>query len=284
VGDTHYLGCCRETGPLYPADLTGYVILVLMSQVVPERGTTPAALKASPTSRVERALGRESRPRGGAGWISGAIYGANDGLAAVFGIIAGVSAATGGSSFVLTAGLSGALASAISMATGAFLAERSEAEVGQASTARERQKIASHPEHEKEALSRAFQLKGMSEADAGTLADTLAHYPEVMLQVLTTETLGGVKTVARPTQAALAAGISTLLGAMVPVIPFFFSRGTMAIMAAAAVSLVAHFLVGAAKALVTLRSWWAAGLEMTLAGAIVGGVLYGLGLLFKING
>jgi hypothetical protein len=82
-----------------------------MSQVVPERGTTPAALKASPTSRVERALGRERRPRGGAGWISGAIYGANDGLAAVFGIIAGVSAATGGSSFVLTAGLSGALAS-----------------------------------------------------------------------------------------------------------------------------------------------------------------------------
>jgi vacuolar iron transporter family protein len=146
-----------------------------MSQVMPERRTAPAALKASPTSRVELALGRERRRRGGAGWISGAIYGANDGLAAVFGIIAGVSAATGGSSFVLTAGLSGALASAISMATGAFLAERSEAEVGQASVADERQKIAAHPEQEKETLSLSFQLKGMSAADAGTLADTLAH-------------------------------------------------------------------------------------------------------------
>ena len=80
-------------------------------------------------ARLDRILGREKWHRTGGGWISGAIYGANDGLAAVFGIVAGVSGATGGSSFVLTAGLSGAIASALSMATGAFLAERSEAEV-----------------------------------------------------------------------------------------------------------------------------------------------------------
>ena len=43
-------------------------------------------------------------------------------------------------------------------------------------------------------------------------------------------------------------------------------------------SLIAHFLVGAAKSLVTLRSWWASGLEMTLAGVIVGGATYLVGL------
>src|SRR5258708_3262795 len=85
--------------------------------------------------RLNRILGRETWHRTGSGWISGAIYGANDGLAAVFGIVAGVSGATGGSSFVLTAGLSGAVASALSMATGAFLAERSEAEVVAANAA-----------------------------------------------------------------------------------------------------------------------------------------------------
>jgi vacuolar iron transporter family protein len=79
-------------------------------------------------------------------------------------------------------------------------------------------------------------------------------------------------------QAATAAGISTGLGAMVPVIPFIFTPGTVAIIVAAVVSLIAHFLVGAAKSLVTLRSWWAAGLEMTLAGVIVGGALYVIGL------
>ena len=44
------------------------------------------------------------------------------------------------------------------------------------------------------------------------------------------------------------------------------------------ISLIAHFLVGAAKSLVTLRTWWSAGLEMTLAGVIVGGTTYLVGL------
>ncbi|HUO70472.1 MAG TPA: VIT1/CCC1 transporter family protein [Solirubrobacteraceae bacterium] len=91
---------------------------------------------------------------------SDAIYGANDGLAAVFGIVAGVSGAAGGSSFVLTAGLSAAVASALSMATGAFLASRSEAEVVAANVARERQEIAEHPEEEKQELSLFYHSKG----------------------------------------------------------------------------------------------------------------------------
>ena len=57
-------------------------------------------------------------------------------------------------------------------------------------------------------------------------------------------------------------------------------RGDAAIAVAGAVSLLAHFLVGAAKSLFTLRSWWAAGLEMTLAGVIVGGATYAVGLAF----
>jgi vacuolar iron transporter family protein len=53
---------------------------------------------------------------------------------------------------------------------------------------------------------------------------------------------------------------------------------------AAIVSLLAHFLVGAAKSLFTLRKWWSAGLEMTLAGVIVGGATYALGLVLKVSG
>src|SRR5207248_11473962 len=96
--------------------------------------------------RLDRILGRERWHETGAGWISGAIYGANDGLAAVFGIVAGVSGATGGSHFVLTAGVAGAVASALSMATGAFLAERSELEVAEANVERERQEVAEQAE------------------------------------------------------------------------------------------------------------------------------------------
>src|SRR5579859_8231376 len=116
--------------------------------------------------------------------MSGAIYGANDGLAAVFGIVAGVSGATGGSHFVLTAGLAGAVASALSMATGAFLAERSEMEVAAANLERERREIEEHPDEEREELSLFYQLKGLSKEDSDLLAEKLSHNPEAMLAIL----------------------------------------------------------------------------------------------------
>jgi VIT1/CCC1 family predicted Fe2+/Mn2+ transporter len=189
-----------------------------------------------------------------------------------------VSGATGGSSFVLTAGVSAAVASALSMATGAFLAERSEAEVAQANVERERQEIAEHPEEEQEELSLFYQLKGIDQATADSMAEQLARQPDAMLRALSAEEFGVTGTPGNPGQAAVAAGISTGVGALVPVIPFIFTTGTVAIVTAAVISLVAHFLVGAAKSLVTLRSWWSAGLEMTLAGVIVGGATYLVGL------
>ena len=248
-----------------------------------EPGPPPPAATASPAqARLDRILGRERWHRTGAGWISGAIYGANDGLAAVFGIVSGVSGATGGSNLVLTAGLAGAVASGLSMATGAFLAERSEGEVGAANLEQERREILEHPEEEREELSLFYQLKGIDKKAADLLAKKLSEDPDAMLKVLAAEELGGsAEGAGNPVQAAVAAGISTFLGAMIPVIPFFWLRGSVGVLVAAAVSLVAHFLVGAAKSLFTLRSWWAAGLEMTLAGVIVGGVTYVGGLLFQ---
>jgi VIT1/CCC1 family predicted Fe2+/Mn2+ transporter len=242
-------------------------------------GDGPPIAPPGAKARLDKILGRERWHRTGGGWISGAIYGANDGLAAVFGIVAGVSGATGGSSAVLTAGLAGAVASALSMATGAYLAERSEAEVAHANIERERQEIAAHPEEEKEELSLFYQLKGIDEATADELAERMSRYPDAMLQALAVEEFGVTDASGGDAgQAAVAAGISTGLGAIVPVIPFMFTDGTAAIIVAAIVSLIAHFLVGAAKSLVTLRTWWSAGLEMTLAGVIVGGATYLVGL------
>jgi VIT1/CCC1 family predicted Fe2+/Mn2+ transporter len=231
-------------------------------------------------AKLDRILGREKWHRTGGGWISGAIYGANDGLAAVFGIVAGVSGATGGSTAVLTAGLAGAIASALSMATGAFLAERSENEVAQANIERERQEIAERPEEEKEELSLFYQLKGIDEKTADDLAERMSQHPDAMLHALTVEEFGtgAAGGAGNPKQAAIAAGISTGLGAIVPVIPFFFVTGTLGIVLAAIVSLAAHFAVGAAKSLVTLRTWWSAGFEMTLAGIVVGGATFLVGL------
>jgi VIT1/CCC1 family predicted Fe2+/Mn2+ transporter/rubrerythrin len=245
--------------------------------------STAEPAPTGPQGHLNRILGRETWHRTGSGWISGAIYGANDGLAAVFGIVAGVSGATGGSSLVLTAGLFGAIASGLSMATGAYLAVRSEGEVTAANVERERREIVENPEEEKMETSLFYQLKGIDKETADLLAEKLSHDPDAMLKVHAPDELGDTDTAGQPVQSAIAAGLSTFLGAMVPVIPFFFLRGTVAVISAAAVSLVAHFLVGAAKSLFTLRTWWSAGLEMTLAGVIVGGITYGFGLVIKVG-
>jgi len=234
-------------------------------------------------SHLDRILARETWHNRGGGWIGGAIYGVNDGLAAVFGIVAGTSAATNGGHLVLIAGLAGALASAVSMGSGAYLATKSETELYEAQIDRERREIEDAPAEELEELVLFYQLKGLSEAEAKLLADRMSQDPTAMLDAMAQEELG-LSTEKRdnPIHSGLAALVSTGVGAIIPVIPFFFATGTGAIIAAAAISIIAHFAVGAAKALVTLRSWWASGLEMTVAGIVVGLVTYVVGLFFHV--
>src|SRR5205085_5757689 len=78
-------------------------------------GDVPPVAAPSAQKRLTRILDRETWHQKGRSWISGAIYGANHGLAAVFGIVTGVAGATGGSRLVPSAGLAGAVASALSM-------------------------------------------------------------------------------------------------------------------------------------------------------------------------
>jgi VIT1/CCC1 family predicted Fe2+/Mn2+ transporter len=234
---------------------------------------------------LDRILGHESWHSAGGGWIGGAIYGVNDGLAAVFGIVSGVAAASQArGNVVLVAGLAGALASAVSMGSGAYLATKSEGEVYDAQLDRERREIEEDPEEERRELELFYQLKGLSEEEAKLLADHIADNPQAVLEVMAQEELKlGPNPGGQPVQAGLAAMVSTAVGAIIPVVPFFFLQGYPAIITAAVVSIAAHFAVGAAKSLVTLRSWWSSGLEMTVAGIVVGLVTYVVGLFFHVT-
>jgi vacuolar iron transporter family protein len=235
-------------------------------------------------SALDRILSRETWHKQGGGWIGGAIYGVNDGLAAVFGIVAGTSAATSGGHLVLIAGLAGAIASAVSMGSGAYLATKSEGEVYEAQIATERREIDEDPEEERTELELFYQLKGLSETEAKLLADRVAQDQDALLDAMVAEELGlGPNPGGNPVQAGLAALASTAVGAIIPVIPFFFWTGQTAIITAGVISILAHFAVGAAKTVLTLRSWWSSGLEMTVAGIVVGAVTYAVGLLFHVS-
>ncbi len=219
-------------------------------------------------------------------WIGDAIYGVNDGLGAIFGIVSGVSGATAGDSkYVLLAGLSGMIASALSMGSGAYLAAKSEREIYQAEVAREREAIQMNGPEARELLSLYYQVKGLPEADALHMVNHIASDPEQLLRALTSERLGSSEeALANPIVSASSGALSTAVGATIPIIPFFFMHGLSAVIAAAIISLAAHFAVGAAKSLITVRSWWSSGFEMTVVGAVEGAVTYGIGILLGKGG
>ena len=102
-----------------------------------------------PRSVLDTILRRERWHVRGTGWIGDAIYGVNDGLGAVFGIVSGMAGYTGGSEVVLAAGLAGTLASALSMGAGAYLAAKSEREVYESEVSRERGEVEEDPEEER---------------------------------------------------------------------------------------------------------------------------------------
>ena len=237
----------------------------------------------NPRSALDLIL-RKERHVSGANWVSDAIYGVNDGLGAVFGIVSGMAGYTGGSEIVLITGLAGALASALSMGSSAYLAAKSQREVYQGEIAREKAEIEHNPEEEREELELFYQLKGFTEEEARKLVGRIRERPDHFLKTLVQEELGlSETTFPNPWKACLSSTASTAVGGLIPVIPFFFTRGTHAVIWAAALSILAHFGVGVAKSLVTTRPWWISGLEMTVVAVIAGALTYGLGLAFAIH-
>ncbi len=233
-----------------------------------------------PLSLLEGILGKERHVRGG-GWIGQAVYGINDGLGAAFGVVSGVAGATHvNGAFVLLSGFASMVASALSMGSGAYLADKAQKEVHEAEMERERREIAEKPEEEQEELSLFYQLKGFTQVEADAMAARMAMNPEEMLKTLAHEELGlSEQAFPNPWRSALSATAATALGATIPVLPYLFATGVIALAISFVVSTLAHFAVGAAKVVVTGRVWWKSGLEMMLIGLGEAAITYGIGLL-----
>ncbi len=241
---------------------------------------TPLEPEVAQQALDELVAERERGQPRAASWIGDAIYGVNDGLGAIFGIVSGVSGATlGNSKFVLIAGLAGMFASALSMGAGAYLAAKSEREIYEAEYARERDAVENNEAEARELLSLTYQVRGLSAEDADHFVGHIAEKKEQLVEALARERLHvSEEGLSNPWVSATSGALSTAVGALIPVIPFFFLAGVPAIVVAAIVSLLAHFAVGAAKSLITIRSWWSSGLEMTLVGALEGVVTYVIGV------
>ncbi len=240
---------------------------------------------SAPVARLEAMMKTEKWHVRGGGWIGQAIYGMNDGLGSVFGVVAGVAGATSASAqFVIISGVAAVVANAVSMGAGAYLATKSEREVYEAEIARERRELETDPEQEREEMALFYELKGFTPDEAQQLAARMAENPEQMLKTLASEELGlSAETFPNPWREGLSAAVFTALGAFIPVIPFFFTDGMPAVIASFVISSLAYFAVGASKVLVTGRNWLRSGMEMLLIGLGVGIVTYAIGSLFELQ-
>ena len=276
----------RERALAHEPDVQDFLRESALEEKAHARALNAMAQPQSAKSALDTILKRERWHGRGGSWVADAIYGVNDGLGAVFGIVSGVAGATNNAQhYILISGLAGMIASSLSMGAGAYLAVKSEGEVYEAEIAREKAEVEENPEEEIEEMSLFYQLQGFSPEDAQRMAEKLAEQPEQLVQAMAQSELGlSEHRFPHPWKSSASAAISTAIGAFIPIIPFFFMTGMAAVIAAFAISIVAHFIVGAVKSLITLRSWWTSGLEMTFVGVIEAAVTYGLGLAFGAIG
>ena len=171
------------------------------------------------------------------------------------------------------------------MGAGAYLASKSEREMRESEVARERRELETDPDEERTELELFYQLKGFSPAEAQAMVARLQTDSKEFLKALVHEELGlAEESFPNPLRSTISATLSTAVGGFIPIIPFFFTVGMPAVIASFIISTLAHFAVGASKALVTTRPWWASGTEMTVVGVLEAGITYGLGVAFAGHG
>ncbi|HTD82212.1 MAG TPA: VIT1/CCC1 transporter family protein [Gemmatimonadaceae bacterium] len=209
------------------------------------------------------------------GFLRNVVYGFNDGLTANFGLVAGVIGASSVNQHqaVVVAGVAGLIADALSMGSSGYLASKSEREVYEYEIAMERTEVDLMPEIERDELAVIYEAKGMDRTSAHTLATQIMADPQRMLKEQVQEELKIGELSMSPLREGWLTGLATAFGAAIPVFPFLLWHGATAIVISFAVSMLSHFLVGAARSVFTGRGVFRSGFDMFVVGmgvALVG--------------
>jgi vacuolar iron transporter family protein len=238
----------------------------------------PVAGHLMPTSVSD--VGARHKGYGG-GNLRAAVFGVNDGLVSNTSLIMGVAGAAASADVVLTTGVAGLLAGALSMAAGEYVSMRSQREMFEYQIGLERDELQEYPEEEAEELALIYQARGMDLEEARRVTRELVKNETAALDTLAREELGlNPDDLGSPWGAAVASFVAFALGAVLPLLPFLFGRELRhAVLTAAVVAAIALFGVGAALSLFTGRSALAGGMRMVLIGGGAGVATWIIGSL-----
>jgi VIT1/CCC1 family predicted Fe2+/Mn2+ transporter len=213
--------------------------------------------------------------------LRAAVLGANDGLVSNASLVMGVAGADLAGRSILITGLAGLLAGSLSMALGEWLSVQSARELYTHQIGIEREELEAMPAEEAEELALIYQSKGLAPDRAKELADSIIQDQTAALDTLAREELG-----VDPEElggsawvAAITSFVLFSVGAIVPVVPYFFGGGWGAVILSAILSVIALFAIGAAITIITGRGVLMSGGRQVLFGVAAAAITFGLGRL-----
>lgn len=239
----------------------------------------PTSMTGPVLARLE---GRHSAVGGNA--LRAAVLGANDGLVSNLALVMGIAGATNDRTAVLLAGLAGLLAGAISMALGEWISVQSSRELNKRQIATERSEIEEFPEEEAEELTLIYMAKGIPADQAAELAASVMADTERALDTMAREELGidPDDLGGSAWEAAITSFFLFSMGAILPVLPFFFTSGATAIAISMLLSGIGLFALGAAISLMTGRNVWFSGFRQMSFGLVAAVITFGIGSLLGV--
>lgn len=232
---------------------------------------------------VARIEGRHKTVGGNA--LRASVLGANDGLCSNLSLVMGMAGASTSDHTLMLTGIAGLLAGAFSMALGEWVSVTSSRELAQREIRVEAEELELDPDGEREELKLIYESKGMTAVEAQQLADHMFADKARAMDALTREELG-IDPHDLGGNALEAAGFSFMLfavGAIVPVIPFFFFSGFLAVSSSLMLSTLALFAIGSLITIFTGRSAWTSGFRQMILGLLAASITYGLGHLLGVS-
>lgn len=214
-----------------------------------------------------------------AAWLRAAILGVNDGIVSTSSLMLGVLAASGGNtSAVLTAGIAGLAAGALSMAAGEYVSVHSQLDSELSDIEIEKKSLAANPEEELAELAWIYQKRGLSADLAHQVAQQLHEHDAVDAHARSE--LGIQRgDLANPAEAAFASAVAFALGAAVPIAAATFSSGHIATGLIAIISLIALFISGAVGAMIGGGHVARAALRVLIGGGLAMAITFVIGHL-----
>ncbi|WP_336658970.1 VIT1/CCC1 transporter family protein [Leucobacter sp. USHLN153] len=215
------------------------------------------------------------------GWLRASVFGAMDGLVSNLGLVAGIAAAGAAPHFVAITGISGLIAGAISMALGEFTSVRAANEQLAAEVRIEREAHLRNPEGEKAELTALLENLGVESQIAKLAAEQVHENADQAVRVHLLSELGmSPEDQPSPWVAAISSFLSFAVGALIPIIPFFFGFGTLGL--GLAFGGVGLLIAGGLAARFTRRNWLAGAARQLLFGGIAVAATYSIGTLFGV--